>query len=163
MRVFLLSALISIVSLTAVAQEGDSSSAGKLTYDLGVSAGSINDESYLEAGLGLNFYFVDWLAWRNAVFYRMMNESDDYYGLDTSARAIGSLDLGIGSLTAFAGPGFRFVSEGTNAPFAEGGLVLKFVGLAIGGGVKTIFNNVIDDDIPDDTQFFIILSGAGSI
>jgi hypothetical protein len=136
---------------------------GRLTYDLGVSAGKVYDSSYLEANLGFNYYFIDWLAWRNAFFYRFVDQADDLYGIDTSARAIGNLDLGIGGLTAFAGPGFRFVNKGKNAPFVEGGLVLKFAGLAIGGGVKTIFNDFADKDLENDTQFFIILSGAGSL
>lgn len=141
----------------------DSSSAPRLTFDLGVSAGSIGDENYTELQLGLNWFLKNWFAWRNAAFYRAI-EGDDYYGLDTSARLFHFFLWGEESgATLFGGPGYRFASEGDHLPFAEGGLVLKLGGFAIGGGVKSFFPDLIGSNQDTDTQFFIILSGAGAL
>lgn len=138
-------------------------SSGRMTFDLGVSAGSIGDESYTEFNLGLNWFFTEWLAWRNAAFYRII-EGDDYYGLDTSARFFHFVRWGSASgATLFGGPGFRFASLGDNLPFAEAGLIVKLGGFSIGGGAKAFVPGLVNSDMDSDTQYFIILSGSGSI
>jgi hypothetical protein len=135
----------------------------KLTFDLGGSFGSIGNTNYSEFNLGLNAYVYDWLAWRNALFARFATGYDTIYGLDSSVRGIFSLSGGIAGFTIFAGPGFRFVNKGSNVPFAEAGLVLKLIGIAIGGGVKVLLNSWAISGAPNDTQYFIILSGGGSL
>lgn len=135
----------------------------RATYDLGFSVGSVGDIDYSELNLGLNYFFKSWLAWRNALFYRFNSEIDSVYGLDTSLRALFSTDLNVASLSVFGGPGFRFVSKGDNVPFAEAGLVIKTAGFAIGGGVKSFFNKMVDSDAENDTQYFISLSGSGQL
>ena len=136
----------------------------KVTFDLGVSAGSVASRSYTEANFGLNIYFAEWLAWRNAVFARFIEGTDNVYGLDTSVRGIFNADGGALGFTAFAGPGYRFINGGSGqAPFVEGGLVLRLAGIAVGGGLKTVYNSWVRKDDPNDTQYFIILSGGGSL
>ena len=143
----------------------------RLHLDLGFSTGSQNDVSYGEANIGLSYYFLDWLAWRNSVFYRFVNKSDDdvqvddAYGLDSSLRGIFRAPLGSSSgATLFGGPGVRFPSEGQSTPFAEAGLVLKIFGFSIGGGAKVMFTKMVDDEaLENDTQYFIVLSGSASL
>lgn len=135
----------------------------RATFDIGLSGGSYGGKSYTEGTLGLNLYFTSYLAWRNAIFGRFQQDAENLWGLDTSPRLI----LGIGGaamgLTLFGGPGYRFQSRGTNVPFAEGGVVFKLVGIAIGGGVKTLFNSAVHSGVADDTQYFLILAGGGSL
>jgi hypothetical protein len=134
----------------------------KFTWDLGFSTGSYSGKSYSEAQLGLNTFFMDWLAWRNAVFYRFA-EVKNVYGLDTSARLYFRPDLGVLGFTVFGGPGFRFVSEGKNSPFGEAGLILRIGGFQIGGGAKVLFYSAVDSQLQNDTSYFILLSGGGSL
>lgn len=134
----------------------------KLTYDIGFSTGSSGGESYSEANLGLNLFFKEWLAWRNALFARFVRP-ENLYGLDTSLRLFHTVGSGRTSLTLFGGPGWRFVTKGLNPPFAEAGLVARLGGFSIGGGAKTFFNSAVKKGSPSDTQYFIILSGGGSL
>jgi len=130
-----------------------------LTFDLGLSTGAVNNVSYTEVNLGLNAYFKEWLAWRNALFGRFPSSGNTVYGLDSSVRGILHLPI----LTAFAGPGYRIANEDQSAPFAEAGLVLKLAGISVGGGVKSIMNSWVKANAPNDTQYFLILSGGGSL
>lgn len=149
----------------ARADERSSSILGleRLTFDLGASMGSVNNVTYTEFDLGLNAYFKEWLAWRNAVFARLMSGADTIYGLDSSVRGILNVSGAVAGFTAFAGPGYRFVNQGRNVPFVEGGVILKLIGLSIGGGVKTLLNSWIISGAPNDTQYFLILAGGGSL
>lgn len=134
----------------------------RVTFDLGASSGSTNSVSYTELNLGLNAYFYEWLAWRNAIFGRFMTGSSGVYGLDSSLRGIIEAS-GFMGFTAFAGPGYRFVNQGRGAPFFETGIVLKLAGLALGGGVKTVLTSWAQSGAPNETQYFIILAGGGSL
>ena len=137
-----------------------------LTWDLGASSGNVGDVSYSEVNLGLNWFLKDWLAWRNAGFYRFVNFEgvDNIYGLDSMFRFYQRFDFSrLAGITFFGGPGFRFINEGDNVPFAEGGLIIKLAGLSIGGGARTFFTRFVDDEAENDTQFFIVLSGSGII
>ncbi len=136
----------------------------RATFDLGISAGSVGKTNYTEGNLGLNLYFTKFLALRNALWGRFSSGLDTTYGLDTSLRGILNMDLGpVGGITTFAGPGYRFANQGFNVPFAEAGLVLKLVGFAIGGGAKVLMNGWKTKGAENDTQYFIILSGGGSL
>ncbi len=135
----------------------------RLTYDLVVSAGNYDNQNYTEAQLGLNLFFLKWLAWRNAGFARFV-APENYYGYDTSARL--QFEFGLGDLlgvTIFGGPGYRFATRFDNAPFAEGGLSLSLAGFTIGGGVKTIYYKFANENNANDTQYFITLAGGGSL
>ncbi len=137
----------------------------KFTLDLGVSVGSYSGVSYTEANLGLNTYFADWFIFRNAAFGRFASGLDDVYGLDSSARFVGRLGEGsrVG-LTAFAGPGYRMVNRGDNAPFAEAGTLLRLGGFSIGGGAKVLFyNSSLEGRPASDTIYFLILAGGATL
>lgn len=148
------------------AESGESKKDGLfegITYDLGASSGSYGGVTYTEVNLGLNFHLSRYLAWRNAGFGRFQSGVDNLYGLDTSMRSTLGADLGVIGATVFGGPGFRFVTKGNNVPFLEGGLVLKLGPFELGGGVKTLIYNVINRDRENDTQYFLILAGGGSL
>src|SRR4051812_49412132 len=131
MRSILVGLSVSVVFiLSSAAFAAASEEPSELTYDLGVSSGSTNNHSYTEAGFGLNYHFMDYLAWRNALFGRFISGQDSVYGIDTSLRgqvAFGDRQMG---LSAFLGPGYRFVTKGDNAPFAEGGVILNAGGIS---------------------------------
>lgn len=155
-------------SADAVADEDDDSGSSWLglhavTFDLGGSFGSYGERNYTEIDLGLNLYLNPYLVWRNAVFGRFASGVDTLYGWDTSGRGVLSLGSGLAGLTAFAGPGYRFVNGGGNVPFAEGGVVLKLAGISLGGGVKTLLHSWVRSGSANDTQYFLILAGGGSL
>lgn len=141
----------------------------KVTYDLGASTGSTTtatgEVTYTEANLGVNLFLGDYISWRNAGFSRFQTGVENVYGLDTSLR----LHLTAGekqssaSLTLFGGPGYRFVSKGDHVPFAEGGLVFRVGGLSLGGGAKVLANSMIHPGAKDETQYFLILAGGGTL
>ena len=136
----------------------------RVTYDLGGSTGSVQGGgSYTEINLGLNLFFGEFLSWRNAVFGRFMSGVENIYGLDTSARGLLSLSGSALGLSIFAGPGYRFVTRGTHVPFAEAGLVVRLAGFSIGGGVKTLLTSWVHSGRANETQFFLILAGGGSL
>lgn len=143
--------------------QAEESDFARLTYDIGFSTGSSGDVNYSEANFGLNYFFMRWLSWRNAVFARFISP-ENIYGLDSSARLFYNIGFGERSgVTLFGGPGYRFVNKGDNVPFAEAGLVTHLGSFNIGGGFKTFFNNVVRAGSSSDTQYFIILSGSGAL
>jgi opacity protein-like surface antigen len=145
-------------------------SAANLSYDLGATVGSQNNNSYSEIQLGLNWFVQDWLNWRNAVFTRFGTNVDSVSGLDSTLRATYTTESSGGGFgfQAFAGPGVRLASENNTGALAEAGLMLKLGGLVIGGGGQYIsyFNTRQDSRgyiLPkEETQYFLILGGGGS-
>ncbi len=158
-KIFLIT--IVLFSFCAKAQEDDGVG---ITYDLGVSAGKDTaDRSYTEANVGLNLQ-KSWLAWRNSLFGRFVTGEENIYGLDSSIRGILEDQTGeTFGYHVFAGPGYRFVTKGQNLPFAEAGLVLRLGGISIGGGAKVFFNELVDKNIKNETQYSIILGGGGRL
>lgn len=145
-------------------------SAAALSYDLGGSTGSVNQYSYSELHLGLNWFVIDWLNWRNAVFTRFGTNVESVTGLDSSLLATYSVATDGGGLgfQIFAGPGVRIASGNNNAATAEAGLVLQLGGLQVGGGARYLSYTDSRKDhfgVPlpkDETQLFLILGGGGS-
>ncbi|MES2963446.1 MAG: hypothetical protein V4760_06115 [Bdellovibrionota bacterium] len=156
---------VSADAYRAPAQYDDGGSGGidKITFDIGLSAGNSSGFNYTEANLGINAYFLDYFAWRNSIFSRFVTGAENVYGLDTSLRGIFSVGNAAGGFTAFAGPGWRFVSKGDAAPFAEAGVVVKLAGISLGGGAKSVFNSAIRSGAENDTQYFLILAGGGTL
>ena len=152
--------VIFVMGLSFQAQAAESD---RMTFDLGLSSGSIKGKTYTELDLGLNAYFMDYFVWRNAVWARFADQVDNIYGVDSSVRAIYSIGNSSGGFTTFAGPGFRVASRGDSAPFLEGGAVVKFAGIAIGAGLKSILNSWVHTNADNDTQFFLILAGGGTL
>ena len=164
-KIILVAAAVSLFSFAAQAQEQQPTADGVgITYDLGVSSGKdTNDNAYTEANIGLNLQ-RKYLAWRNALFGRFVTGQENVFGLDSSIRGI--LEDQTGETIGyhfFAGPGYRFVTKGQNLPFAEAGLILRLGGVSIGGGFKAFFNELIDKNQKNETQYFIILGGGGRI
>lgn len=140
----------------------------RLTWDLAAAGGSYRGQTYNEIDLGLNAHFNKWFIWRNAGFMRFV-QPKNYYGLDTSARFVyDPTFITWFGVTLYGGPGYRILfsgvdGAGNSAPFAEGGLTLRFGSFQLGGGMKTIFQSFADKNVADDTQFFITISGGGVI
>ncbi|PIT98762.1 MAG: hypothetical protein COT74_13795 [Bdellovibrionales bacterium CG10_big_fil_rev_8_21_14_0_10_45_34] len=140
---------------------GTESYTPRLTYDLGGAAGQSGGKSYTEINLGLNFWALSWLNWRNSVFYRFTETS--VYGLDTSLRptlALGSSALG---LTLFGGPGYRFANENRSTLFGEAGMFISLANLTLGAGARRFLYSATNSSLSDETQFFLILGGSGSL
>lgn len=158
---------LAVAAPLADAVDSDDSEDYQITYDVSASTGSSGGRSYSEIGLGVNLNFSESLAWRNAGFGRFIDGLKSEYGVDTSARfTLRSGDRRLG-LTLFGGPGYRFSTKnnpGTtdSAPFAEGGVVAHLGGINVGAGIKTIFGGVVDRG-SNETQYFLILSGGGSL
>jgi hypothetical protein len=141
-----------------------------MSYDIGASTGSYNSYSYSEVTLGLNWYLFDNFIWRNAAFTRFGSQSDSTLGVDSSFRFIfdSKPDRDDMGFTIFGGPGYRVSSEKYSGPFLEAGALLKFGGLSIGGGVKSISytspgKNADGTDNPKtDSVLFIIIAGGGA-
>lgn len=159
--------LILSLSLSTSFAQGKESS---LTYDLSGGVGSYNGNSYTEIDLGLNWYVLDWLNWRNSVFTQFGSTINSIYGLDTALMAGTSFYSSGGKLgiELFAGPGLRFASEDSNGAFGKAGAILVLGGLRLGGGAQVThyYNTRKDKDafeLPqDEVQYFIILSGGGT-
>ncbi len=143
----------------------------RLTYDVSGSQSTLNDRTYQEINLGVNWFFSDWLIWRNSGFHRQAEDQDSVYGLDTSLRLQKEWinqgrTLGF---KIFAGPGARFASERHNAHFGEAGLGFRLGGIQIGGGIKAIRYTHSREDkegrpLPrDENQVFVTLSGGGTL
>lgn len=166
---------VTVTANTAEAQRrvrraSPSESSRRWTYDIGASTGSYNGASYSEITLGVNYFFLDSFAWRNAVFSRFGSQSDSVLGLDSSLRYVydSRSEPGDVGFTLFGGPGYRFASEKFSGAFVEGGGVLKLGGLSLGAGAKAIqYSNpgkrTDGTDMPkSDTVIFIILAGGGA-
>jgi hypothetical protein len=142
---------------------------GRVTWDLGVASGKYqsstppnDDVTFAEGDLGVNWFFLDYLAWRNAVFVRFPTGEKTVEGLDTGLRLQGRVDFGARSgLNVFTGAGYRFETLGGNVPFGEAGLSIQVAGLTIGGGAKVFFEKLINASTPTYVQYFLILSGSG--
>lgn len=162
---------ILVISLSSFAFAARSKDGSRLTYDVSGSQTTINDRTYQEVNLGVNWFFSDWLVWRNSGFHRQAQEQKSVSGLDTSLRLqqewINS-DRTLG-FKIFGGPGARFASERHNAHFAEAGVGFRLGGLQIGGGVKAIrYTHSREDSegqpLPrNENQVFVTISGGGTL
>ncbi len=158
MKYLIFLVFILLFSISAIAESNN------LTYDLGASVGSVGNSNYTEINLGLNYTFKPMWVWRNALFSRFASDSENISGVDSSVRRYWFTKLSKKSnLTTFAGPGIRIPSKGDAAPLGEAGLILKLGSLSIGGGIRMFFNKLTDGDAENDTQYFLILAGSGSL
>lgn len=140
-----------------------------LSYDLSGSSGTYGDLTYSEIQLGLNWYVVDWLNWRNSVFTRFGSKIDTVTGIDTALLATTEAFTEGGGLgiRAFAGPGYRIANRDNSAVFGEAGLVFALGGLHLGVGLKSLYYNSPRVDSngyvypKNDNQIFLIIGGGG--
>ncbi|MBO9668110.1 MAG: hypothetical protein J7501_15015 [Bdellovibrio sp.] len=140
-----------------------------LTYDLTGGFGTYNGNSYTEIDLGLNWYFIDWLNWRNSLFTQFGSTINTVFGLDTALLANAVLYNSSGSfgIEGYIGPGLRFANEDSSGVFGKAGLTFAIGRLRIGGGAQVThyYETRRDRDgfrLPDDeVQYFLVLSGGG--
>lgn len=141
------------------------------TYDFSGSSGTQNGVTYSEVTLNMNWYLTEWLNWRNGVFTRFGSNVKSVNGLDSSLLAAYNLknDSGTLGFQAFAGPGVRLASADNSAATADAGVIFTLGGIRLGGGVKYLsyFNareDLNNSVLPkNETQYFIVLSGGGSL
>lgn len=141
------------------------------TYDVSASSGTDNGDSYSELKLNLNWYLTDWLNWRNGVFTRFGSNIDSVNGLDSALLVIYDVknDSKTLGFQAFVGPGVRIASADNNAATAEAGVIFTLGPIRIGGGAKYLSYFKDREDKSDlilpknETQYFIVLSGGGSL
>lgn len=155
----LLSFIISSFSATAqAAHQGD------IYFDIGAGSGTTGKDSvsYSEIDFGINYFLYNHLDWRNALFARFPTTGSTGYGLDTSGRFIGRVDLfnSLG-ITGYAGPGFRFQTKDLSAPLLEAGVIFHFPALSAGLGYKSILNSWVQTNAPNDNQLLLILGVGG--
>jgi len=134
-----------------------------VTYDIGGSSGSSNGSTtYTEVQLGVNYFILPWLKWRNAPFYRIRSTLPAAYGLDSSLIGTTSLPLTEGASANFGlGGGYRLINTGKSAPFAEGSAGISVGGVRIQGSVKRVFNSVARKGAREDTIYSITFGGGG--
>lgn len=166
---FFISILSTLLFLQSPASAASSSSDSRVTYDVSGSQTTVNDRTYQELNLGINWYFTDWFSWRNSAFSRTAQEQDTVYGLDTSFRLQhewlnDSKTLGF---KIFGGPGARIASEKYNAYFGEAGVGFRLGGILLSGGVRSYqyTQNRVDSDgvkLPkNENHVFVTISGGG--
>ncbi|MCX7978799.1 MAG: hypothetical protein N2578_07325 [Bdellovibrionaceae bacterium] len=145
------------------------SSAGRLSYDVSASAGTYASGNYNEINLGLNWDFSESMTWRNSLFSRFGNGVESTNGLDSSLRfKFGSSSQdGTFGVDAFFGPGVRIGSAKSNAAFGEAGVKFTLGGLRLGVGYKGLYylevrKDSAGNELPrNDGQFFLTLAGGG--
>jgi hypothetical protein len=141
------------------------------TYDIGASTGSYNGKSYSEINLGLSWYVMDFLNWRNSLFSRFGDGLTSVSGLDSSARFFMDLssDERTFGLHLFAGPGLRISNAQNTGVFGEAGAYFRIAGLTLGVGVKSLQytnpgTNADGTDRPKgDSTVFVVLGGGGAL
>lgn len=141
-------------------------SQAQFSFDVGYSLGSSNGESYSEFNLGVNYAVNEFMAWRNSAFHRSFSNDqiDSRYGLDTSLQFTQALQIDEqNQFKLFGGPGWRFISEGKQPPFADAGIELSLYPIRFRAGAKVILNKVVDSAIDNETQYFISFSGSGTV
>jgi hypothetical protein len=161
--IFVFSFLIFFEALAQRAYRRVSPSRSLMTYDIGASSGTYNDEAYSEITFGINWYFLGPIAWRNAVFNRFGSRIDSVLGLDTSLRYTYDSQPEPGEIgfAFFGGPGYRIANERNSAFFAEAGAVFKIASLSLGMGIKSMSYTNPGSNPKTDNILFIILAGGG--
>jgi hypothetical protein len=164
-----LAAFIFGAGLPAQAQQISRSNHSTLSYDVSVSSGTYDNRTYSELQLGLNWYALDWLNWRNSVFQRFgSSDLDIVTGFDTAFLFTKDAvaDGGTFGIQGFIGPGYRFATKDNSGAFAEAGLIFAAGPLRVGVGAKSLYysNPRVDstgrESPRNDNQVFFILAGS---
>ncbi len=131
----------------------------RIRLDLGGSAGRSQSESFLEAAIGVEYFMMERLSWRNAIFFRHYQVQDDFFGLDTSIRGNGNLPLGPLKLRGIIGAGYRFAKASEGAPLVEAGGFAALKGFDIGVMVKYLHRSISDASRENILIYSVVLSG----
>lgn len=133
----------------------------RIHLDVGGAGGTALDQSFFEGSIGLEYFMMERLSWRNSVFYRFAGILDDSYGLDSSIRGNGGLALGSLGLRGIIGLGYRFSNQlGGSAPFAEAGGFAALGGFDVGMMAKYLIHSAADPNRANVFIYSLILSGA---
>lgn len=130
----------------------------RIRLDMGASGGRFQNESIVEGAFGVEYFMMERLSLRNALFLRRAQVSRDYMGLDISVRGNGNLPLGALGLRGIIGAGYRFTTTGEGAPFGEVGGFAALRGFDIGVMMKYVVNSVSNRE--DGVIYSIVFSGA---
>lgn len=133
----------------------------RIRIDLGAAGGRSRGDSFIEGAAGLEYFMLERLSWRNAVFYRRFQVLGDFFGLDTSVRGNGNLPLGALKLRGIIGAGYRFAGGEEGAPFAEVGGFAALGGFDIGVMLKYLNRSISDSTRDDVVIYSVVLSGGG--
>lgn len=135
----------------------------RFRFDGGGSIGSSNRGSFQEVNLGVSYYVLEWLIWRNAPFFRFQSGASNSYGLDSSIRGQYAIPAAPDFSPAIAlGAGFRFINTGRHAPFAEVGLGARVSEVSIQLGVKYIVGKWVDESSENEMIFNGGFTASGS-
>ena len=135
----------------------------KFQYDLGGSVGGSGGESYYEMHLGLDYFILRWLVWRNAPFYRLPSNSVALYGLDSSLQGRHQFNLSQDIAPHFnLGAGYRLATQGSSVPFVEAGLGCAVKKINIGASVKYLLYSAVGDGRVNEKIYTINFSGSGA-
>jgi hypothetical protein len=132
----------------------------RLRLDMGGAGGSFQGQSFFEASVGLEYFMMERLSWRNSFFYRFAGVLRDSFGLDSSVRGNGNLPLGSLRLRGLIGAGYRFASPAGSAPFMEVGASAALGGFDVGLVTKFIALSLTDSSQPNVFLYSIVLSGS---
>jgi len=155
--------VLALISCFTAGAEETTTSRKYFTFDLGLSTGSYGGKNYFEYNLGVNFFPITWISWRNAFFYRSQQDSYSYYGLDSSLRGHAYLAFTEASgLVLHAGAGSRFPNEGDITPFLEAGGGISATNLFIGAGVKHLLHSLVRKGAENETILMISLAARGA-
>lgn len=130
----------------------------RLRLDFGAAGGSMAGEGFAELAMGLEYFMMERLSWRNAAFYRLNKSRPDIMGLDSSVRGNGNLPLGGLRLRGIIGAGFRFATRGQEAPFIELGGLSRFRDFEVGFMLKYLMP--VSGSNPNVAIYSLVFSGA---
>ncbi len=136
----------------------------RFSIDLGGSSNFNQDSSVFEANVGVNYYVMRWLVWRNAPFYRSQTGMNAAFGLDSSLQGVFRERLAEGiEPNLRLGGGYRVINiGGSSAPFLEGGAGLNVQGITVGASAKRIFHSVVTTGMANETLYSLTFSGGTS-
>lgn len=132
----------------------------RIRLDMGASGGRTGNESFLEGALGVEYYMMERLSLRNALFYRRSQVREDSFGLDVSVRGNGKLLLGALGLRGILGTGYRLTTEGSGALFYEVGGFAALAGFDIGLMLKYLHNSLGDSSRENVVVYSVVFSGT---
>ncbi len=163
-KIALLFVSLSFISTPAIAERST------VSYDISGGSGTRDGTSFSEIHLGLNWFVLDHLNWRNSIFTRFGDRINTIYGLDSAAlfnTDFYNSDKSLG-VEFYAGPGVRVASENSNALFGKAGVTLALGGIRLGVGMQALYyletrRETDGTTLPEnEMQTFIIISGSGS-
>jgi hypothetical protein len=145
------------------AQKGtaESPSFKRFSIDIGGSSNFSGTSGAYEANLGINFFILEWLVFRNAPFYRMQTGLSAQYGLDSSLQGRYSVQVIEGvTPNVQLGAGYRLINSGTSAPFFEGGAGINVKGLQVGATAKLLLNSAVANGASNEVLYSVNFSGS---